>query len=362
MNSDNIYGGLMTMNAEQDIQYKTLLRLRSLLDNINNSKVTLIGDIMLDRYYHGFANNLNSTAPVPVIKIIDSDESPGAAAHIALGLNSLGMSIQLFSCVGDDAEGDIILSTLSDEGINISNIVKIPNRKTLTKIRFYGSRESLLDNSQILLQADREALEPLPMETSDELVARAKLNLNNSCALVISDYDKGVVSTKGAIELIKIANSKDIPIIVDPKLTGLEKSRNATIVLFEIRGLELLQRRLVLEDSAQTAQNLISEYEWNSLLVLGGIEGMTLYRLGEVPIFFPCNATFTDQQIGLHDAAAAALAVSLGNGFSLLDSVTLASAACDCILSATASKEFISKDGLYLWLDELSWRMRISER
>ena len=202
----------MTMNAEQDIQYKTLLRLRSLLDNINNSKVTLIGDIMLDRYYHGFANNLNSTAPVPVIKIIDSYESPGAAAHIALGLNSLGMSIQLFSCVGDDAEGDKILSTLSDEGIDISNIMKIPNRKTLTKIRFYGSRESLLNNSQILLQADREALEPLSMETSDELVARAKLNLDNSSALVISDYDKGVVSTKGAIELIKIKSDAAVAI------------------------------------------------------------------------------------------------------------------------------------------------------
>ena len=350
----------MTMNAEQDIQYKTLLRLRSLLDNINNSEVTLIGDIMLDRYYHGFANNLNSTAPVPVIKIIDSDESPGAAAHIALGLNLtppiVNASVSSVPSTSTLAEN----STLSDEGINISNIMKIPNRKTLTKIRFYGSRESLLNNSQILLQADREALEPLSMEISDELVARAKINLDNSSALVISDYDKGVVSTKGAIELIKIANSKDIPIIVDPKLTGLEKSRNATIVLFEIRGLELLQRRLVLEDSAQTAQNLICI--WVSLLVLGGIEGMTLYRLGEVPIFFPCNATFTDQQIGLHDAAAAALAVSLGNGFSLLDSVTLASAACDCIVSLEVTKEFISKDGLYLWLDELSWRMRISER
>jgi D-beta-D-heptose 7-phosphate kinase/D-beta-D-heptose 1-phosphate adenosyltransferase len=350
------------MDAEQEIRFETLARLRSLLDNINNANVTLIGDVMLDRYYHGFANNLNSTAPVPVIKIINSDESPGASAHIALGLNSLGMSLDIFSCVGDDSEGLTIKTELESAGVKVSNIITVPNRKTLTKIRFFGSRESLLKNSQILLQADREPLSPLPDGVSDDLVSMACINLKESAALVISDYDKGVVSTKGALELIRIANENKIPVIVDPKLTGLEKSRNATIVLFEIRGLELLQRRLVLDNNNDTAQNLIKNYDWNSLLVLGGIEGMTLYRLDKEPIFFPCNATLTEQQIGLHDAAAAALAVSLGNGFSLLDSVTLASAACDCILSATASKEFISKNSLSLWLEELSWLMQISER
>ena len=88
---------------------------------------------------------------------------------------------------------------------------------------------------------------------------------------------------------------------------------------------------------------------------------MTLYS-NDDDIYFLCNATSPEQQIGLHDAAAAALAISLGNGLSLLESVTLASAACDCILSAAASKEFISKDSLSLWLDDLSWRMQISER
>ncbi len=362
MNNDDYQGILILMDAVQENQYEVLKRLRLLLDNINNSKVTLIGDIMLDRYHYGFANNLNSTSPVPVIKIINSEESSGAAAHIALGLNSLGMSMDIYSCVGDDPEGRSVIQNLRNDGINISNILEVPNRKTLTKIRFYGSRESLLKNSQILLQADRGPLNPLPLDISNELVSRASSNLTNSCALVISDYDKGVISTDGATKLIKKANDLQIPIIVDPKLTGLEKSRDATIVLFEIRGLDLLRRRLVLDNSEEAAKHLIDSYGWNSLLVLGGIEGMTLYRPNDDPIFFPCNATLAEQQIGLHDAAAAALAVALGNGYSLLDSVTLASAACDCILSAKASKTFISKNSLSLWLDELSWLMQISER
>jgi len=350
------------MDPRQDLKSKTLKKLRNLLNKNNKSRVTLIGDIMLDRYHHGFANNLTSTAPVPVLKITDSEESPGAAAHIALSLNSLGISLDFFSCVGNDLEGNSILTKLSLTGVNVSNILVIDDHKTLTKIRFYGSRESLLKNSQILLQADRGSLIPLSTSISSELVSKAMKSLDNSNALVISDYDKGVVSTEGALDLIEKAKMKKIPIIVDPKLTGLEKSRSATIVLFEIRGLALLQRRLDLVDSKETARYLIDNYGWGSLLVLGGIEGMTLYTNNDEVIYFPCNASSPEQQIGLHDAAAAALAISLGNGLSLLESVTLASAACDCILSAATSKEFISKDSLSLWLDDLSWRMQISER
>ena len=78
---------------------KILKDLRGLLDKMDSSKVTLIGDIMLDRYHHGYSNRLISTAPVPVLKIQHSEESPGAAAHIARGLGSLGLNVSFFSCV-----------------------------------------------------------------------------------------------------------------------------------------------------------------------------------------------------------------------------------------------------------------------
>ena len=145
------------MTDEGDVQERAeaLKRLRSLLGGMGSSKVTLIGDVMLDRFHHGYANNLDSTAPVPVLKILRSEETPGAAAHIAMGLNSLGLSVSLHCCVGDDREGKVIIEKLSDDGIDTSGVGVVPGRNTLTKIRFYGSRESLLDKSQILLQADR---------------------------------------------------------------------------------------------------------------------------------------------------------------------------------------------------------------
>ena len=97
-------------------------------------------------------------------------------------------------------------------------------------------------------------------------------------------------------------------------------------------------------------------------VVLRGTEGVTLYRDGENPFHIPCLSPSAVQQIGLHDAAATALAAALGNGLSIIDAATLAAAACDCILAAEASREFVDRETLRLWIDELSWQLRISDR
>ena len=343
------------------LREESLARLSTLLESIDGSKVTLIGDTMLDRYHHGFANNLNSTAPVPVLKILESEESPGASAHIAIGLTSFGMDVSFHTAIGDDNESTSIISTLKSMGVGSETVIRVKGRSTLTKIRFFGSRESLLDRSQILLQADRGPNTPLENSISDSLIDSALSNIPDSCALVISDYDKGVISRDGAQTLITTANKKGIPVIVDPKLTGLEKSRGATVVIFEKRGMSLLSRRIGLDDH-EAAKQLLEEYSWQGILVLGGIHGINLHQREQDSIFMPCMAPTADQQIGMHDAAATSLAAALGSGLDLYDAALLASAACDCVLSASTGRDYIDRATLGLWLDELAWQMRISDR
>ena len=348
-------------DAPDNRRQESLKTLRNLLKSIDGQKVTLIGDTMLDRYHHGFANNLNSTAPVPVLKITRSEESPGASAHIAIGLSSFGMNVSFHTALGGDLEGESIISTLKEFNVPTENISIIPNRDTLTKIRFFGSRESLLDRGQILLQADRGTNEPIDEETSSKLASSAISDLKDSCALVISDYDKGVVTSEGSMNLISEANQLGIPVIVDPKLTGLEKSRGASVVIFEKRGMSLLARRIGMEIE-DAAQSMLIDYSWDGILVLGGIHGIQLFQRDSDSILLPCMAPAAEQQIGMHDAAATSLAAALGSGLSLYDAALLASAACECVLSASTAEEYIDRDTLGLWLDELSWQMRISDR
>ena len=197
---------------------------------------------------------------------------------------------------------------------------------------------------------------------SEKLSNNAMKQLENSCALVISDYDNGAVTVASASKLIGAAQKIGIPVIMDPKLTGLERSRGATVVLVEMWGMDLLRRRLEASDSTTAASELISTYDWDALVVLGGINGVTLYQSEGETIHFDCSAPAPKQQIGLHDAAATALAVALGNGLPMEDAGLLAAAACDCILTAEASHEFVDIDTLGTWLDEMVWQMQISER
>ena len=133
----------------------SLRSLIRLLQEVEGTRVTLIGDVMLDRYHHGYSNNLNSTAPVPVLRVTNSEESPGAAAHIARGLFSMGLNVDFYSSVGDDDEGDLIIETLSSEGIQTDGIIRVEDRKTLTKIRFYGSRENPVSYTHLTLPTSR---------------------------------------------------------------------------------------------------------------------------------------------------------------------------------------------------------------
>ena len=338
-----------------------LKRLRSLVDGMPPTNVTLVGDSVLDRYVHGWANRLNATAPVPAVKVTSTDEFAGAAAHVARGLVSLGLNPSLFSIIGGDEAGQSLASNLTQEGINTSGLRVVANRQTIVKTRIYGARESLIDQNQLLLQIDDEPQDEMPPAVSQRLTVSALASLSDADVLVLSDYNKGAVTDIGAQQLISAANGNGIPIICDPKLTGLNRTEGATCVLFEVRGLELTRRRLGLGSPLETARDLIDKYQWEALVVLGGTQGLWLYTADEEH-HIPCMLAETKQIIGLHDAAAVAMAAALSQGATLHDAATLAHAACETILGAEEGQEVLDRRTLSASLDERAWQMQVSDR
>jgi len=338
-----------------------LKRLRAMVDDLPPANVTLVGDVMLDRYVHGWANRLNATAPVPAVKVTETDEFAGAAAHVARGLASLGLNVQLFSIIGGDDAGVTLAANLQDEGIDTGKLRVVANRQTIVKTRVYGARESLIERSQLLIQIDEEPQEDMPEAVSRRLTVSALASLSDASVLVLSDYNKGTVTDDGAQQLISAANGNGIPTICDPKLTGLNRTEGATCVLFEVRGLELTRRRLGLETSLETACQLIDTYHWEALVVLGGTQGLFLYTDHE-EYHIPCMLGAARQTIGLHDAAAVAMAAALSQGTTLHDAATLAHAACELILGAEEGREVLDRRTLSASLDDRAWQMQVSDR
>jgi D-beta-D-heptose 7-phosphate kinase/D-beta-D-heptose 1-phosphate adenosyltransferase len=349
------------LDEAERIQFDRLQSLKELLAGSGAPLVALIGDVMLDRFHHGTAYRLSRTAPVPSLRIVKTEESPGAAAHIATSLVSLGSEVRFFTAVGADSEGESVLQSLTNSEVDTSAIATVQDWQTLTKIRFFGSREGLVDHTQMLLQADRGG-GPLDRAVSEELIDSAMSSLDVAGALVISDYDHGVVTDEAIQRLIGAAKKQKVPVIIDPKLTGLDRSVGATIATFEKRGLDLLRRRNMLKEESETIAHLFETFDWQAMLVLGGIDGTWLHTADGARTHFPCRAGPAVQQLGLHDAAVTALALALGQGRSMLDAACLANAACECILSAETSEAFVSRESLALWLDEVAWQLQVSER
>ena len=338
-------------------------KIRDCVEGSTNKSVIVIGDVMLDRYIYGFANNLNHTAPVPVLKETERQSGAGAAAHVARSLHDLGLKPLLFAAIGNDPEGDELEKSLEDLGIDTSNLTMIEGRKTTVKTRLIGSRESLVHNKQIMLRWDSEDKEPLQHELQKPILDSVLEAIPHSNIVVISDYGKGVINPDAAKKIISKAKSANVPVIFDPKLTGLPYSKGSDAVLFQSRGMELMRRRLNCENTDQTAQQLLQENDWGGLFVIGGKDGVTLHRPEKDSLVVPCTLTQTLQQIGLLDAAAAALCVSLTNQLDMDDGAILVNAACECILQGEDLDSYVlTKKGLTTRLDETAWQMQISQR
>ncbi|MEC7097163.1 MAG: PfkB family carbohydrate kinase [Candidatus Thermoplasmatota archaeon] len=349
-----------------DIELEQHDKLNSIIKTLNNDKsgsIVLIGDIMLDCYIHGYANNLNSRAPVPVLRETHREEDVGAAAHVARGLQSMGYNGRIFGAVGDDKAGSKILDYLDGENVDTSGIAIIEDRITTVKTRMLASRESLVQGEQLLLRWDVEEDEPIPENALEAIYDQAIANLDNADCVILSDYGQGVIYDSGAERITEQAKNMNIPIIADPKLTGLHRTHEVDWIIFQSRGFELMKRRIGESDDTTAAQSLIQSYGWKHLVVLAGGNGVTIYSKEEDTVHAPCTLPQLRQVIGLIDAAVVAIAVSISNGFSVSDTTLLTNAACECILSAEATDSFsLSKDMLIHRVGEIAWNLQVSKR
>lgn len=333
------------------------------LTNLSSTDVVLVGDIMMDRYIHGFADNLNTRAPVPVLKETRREEAVGAAAHVARGLVSLGLNPCLFGVVGDDSAGVSVLEYLTEEGVNTDTISIVEGRTTTVKTRLLATRQNLVRDEQLMLRWDIEADEPMPSGALDAMYEMACKQVEGAAAVILSDYGQGVVTDEGAARLIERANAAGVPVIADPKLTGFHRTQGVAWVVMQSQGLELMRRRLGADNPAQAAQGLLDEHGWGHLLVLEGSTGVTIYSREGDDAHVDCTLTELKQMIGLIDAAAVAITAAVATGMDVQATALLANAASECILGADRTERFVlTRDDLIERMRETAWNLQISKR
>ncbi|TXC78700.1 D-glycero-beta-D-manno-heptose-7-phosphate kinase [Luteibaculum oceani] len=190
----------------------------------NDQHIVVIGDVMVDAYIWGKVSRISPEAPVPIINITKREERPGGAANVALNLNALGASTHIIANVGEDIAGDSFISLLDQQGIYTEGIIRSKNRPTTVKTR-------IISQGQQMLRVDEESTKYISQQEAETLVNQFKATIAKYPikALVLEDYNKGLLSEWAISKLIEVANENKIPVTVDPKKDNFFAYKNATL-------------------------------------------------------------------------------------------------------------------------------------
>lgn len=197
--------------------------MRNLFDLFNEKKIMIIGDIMLDVYMKGKVERISPEAPVPIVSVTEKFSRLGGAANVAQNLKALNAEPILCSVIGNDEKSKDLLELMREQNMNISGIVKSSERITTRKVR-------IISNNAQMLRVDTEDTFDLTEKEYNSLIKNIhEIIINeNIDAIILQDYNKGVLTEKLIKETIEIANKNNIPVGVDPKKKNFLSYQNVT--------------------------------------------------------------------------------------------------------------------------------------
>lgn len=195
----------------------------ALFDHFAQQRILVVGDVMIDAYLRGSVTRVSPEAPVPIVNLRKSEDRLGGAANVALNLASLGAEPILCAIVGDDTGGRSFFELLKNRGLSEFGIVKSAQRMTTIKTRVIG-------NNQHLLRIDEEILEDITSEEELEFIDRVKQLLDGKVdAMIIEDYNKGLLTQTVIESIVALANERKIPVTVDPKKDNFFAYKHVTL-------------------------------------------------------------------------------------------------------------------------------------
>lgn len=281
--------------------------------------IPIVGDSMLDRYWHGRVDRISAEAPVPVLTVSSEEDRLGGAANVALNVRTLGGDPRLFTVIGDDPAGQQLRGLLHEAGIT-ATLRGEAGLRTTTKLRAVSSRHHLM-------RADWEGR--VGVTTQQQVLDDFEAVVQGSRYCVLSDYAKGVLLRSGAfISAARIARCRPL---VDPK-DDRSFDRYAGAWLLKPNEAELLTIIGCGEGTERRAQGLRAALEVEHLLVTLGSRGMVLFSAGQPHTTVPTEAREVADVCGAGDTVLAALAVALDRGETLLDAVAFANKAAGVVV------------------------------
>lgn len=315
----------------------TQQRVKEILNTAASRKLIVLGDVMLDEFVWGEVTRISPEAPVPVVDIRRESVHLGGAANVLANLLALGSDATVIGVTGADVGGDRLRATLRESNHTDDSLVVDKSRPSTIKTR-------IIAHSQLVVRADREMRSPIEGDVEEKVIARLKEALANADALIVSDYDKGVVTRRILNEVLPLAYER-MPVLIDPKIRNFDSYRPATLVTpNHHEALRLTNLEENTDGSLlQAARAIRDKLSCDAVLITRGDRGMMLLEGDRDPVYVETAAREVYDVTGAGDTVIATLGVALASGASMLEAATLANHAAGIVVgkigTATASAD-----------------------
>jgi D-beta-D-heptose 7-phosphate kinase/D-beta-D-heptose 1-phosphate adenosyltransferase len=313
-------------------------RARQIIEGFAGRRIAVVGDLMLDRFIWGSVRRISPEAPVPVVEVDRESQHLGGAGNVVANVVALGAQAWPFGVVGDDANADLLELELRRAGIDVSGIVRDGSRPTTTKTR-------IVAHNQQVVRADRERRHEISSEVEDAVARAFAARLDEADAVVVSDYDKGLLAGGLLARVLERAAVRGVSVCLDPKVQRFARYRPVTIITPNHHEAEAATGMPAATDSEieACARRIQEMLGGPAVLVTRGEAGMTLVDAAGEVAHVPTTAREVYDVTGAGDTVIATLALALATGATTGEGAALANFAAGVVVgkigTATATGE-----------------------
>ena len=297
----------------------------------------VVGDLMVDEYLWGNVERISPEAPVQVVSVTSEEYTLGGAGNVISNLVALGAKVSAAGVIGTGSNGQKVLKKLNALGVNTRGVIQDRQRTTTRKTR-------IIANHQHVLRFDREVKTDISRQTMNKISRAAEEMIADADLILVSDYNKGLITKALMTKLIAAAQKYNKLLIVDPKGRDFKKYAGASLITPNKKETALAAGIEIVDESslAEAARRLIKKTDIDKILVTCGKEGMVYFDHDTPPYQISTKAHQVFDVSGAGDTVLAVLGLGIAAGYSDKEAVALANTAAGIVVgkvgTATVSK------------------------
>lgn len=301
-------------------------RVKQILKEFSKKRILVVGDLMLDHYIWGGVERISPEAPVPVVDVKKEEYRLGGAANVVHNIKTLGAEPIVVGIVGNDRYTEICKNLLLEKGISAEYILTCETRPTTVKTR-------IVAHNQQIVRVDFEDRQEIDADMSIRVMQTIEAIIPTVDAVILEDYNKGLLTDSIIVEIIKQARLYNKPVTVDPKFKNFFSYRQCTV--FKPNFSEL-QKNMGIgieteEEFIQTAHTLMERIQSEYLLITRGERGLTIFSRDKKEVVIPTFAREVYDVSGAGDTVISTMTLCLVSGCNIYDSAYIANHAAGAV-------------------------------